>query len=198
MNKQVLYAGERYRHYKGKLYQIVAVAMHTETEEELVIYQALYGDYKIYARPLKMFFETVQDAEGNAVPRFVKECGCTKDSGSVACENGTKAESVGVQPEIKAEVKIEKAVVEPEEEKITDIPPVEGINPLLIEFLDAESSAERLEVLHRMRKSIDHKTISDIAAALDIVIEEKDMDERIKDLETCLQTRARFETTRLR
>jgi len=75
---------------------------------------------------------------------------------------------------------------------------IEGVNPLLIEFLDAESSAERLEVLHRMRKTIDNKTISDIAAALDIVIEEKDMEERIRDLENCLQTRARFETTRLR
>ena len=192
MNKQELYAGERYRHYKGNLYQIVAVAMHTETEEDMVVYQALYGDYKVFARPLKMFFETVKDADGKEVPRFAKECGCANSAGSVACESGIKAESAGVQTEIKPETKTA------ESEDTADVPTVDGINPLLIEFLDAESSVERLEVLHRMRKTIDNKTISDIAAALDIVIEEKDMDERIRDLENCLQTRARFETTRLR
>lgn len=175
MNGQRLYAGERYRHYKGNLYQIVAVAMHTETEEDMVVYQALYGDYKVYARPLKMFFETVKDADGNAVPRFAKESGW---------------------PEVKTEVKnVEEEI---EKEDTTDMPVIDGINPFLLEFLDAESSVDKLEVLHRMRKTIDDKTISDIAAALDIVIEEKDMDERIRDLENCLQTRARFEATRLR
>ena len=47
--------GERYRHFKGKEYQIIGVATHTETEEPMVVYQALYGSYGLFVRPLAMF-----------------------------------------------------------------------------------------------------------------------------------------------
>ncbi|MEX2474520.1 DUF1653 domain-containing protein [Marinobacter sp.] len=59
----------RYRHYKGKDYQVIGVARHSETEEKLVVYRCLYGDYSLWVRPLSMFQEIVEVA-GEQIPRF--------------------------------------------------------------------------------------------------------------------------------
>ena len=59
----------RYRHYKGKNYEVIGIARHSETLEELVIYRALYGDYGLWVRPKVMFMEAVQ-VEDKSVPRF--------------------------------------------------------------------------------------------------------------------------------
>lgn len=58
-----------YRHYKGKEYQVIQIAIHSETNEKFVVYRCLYGDYRWTIRPLTMFIETVTLA-GETVPRF--------------------------------------------------------------------------------------------------------------------------------
>ncbi|MFZ2950760.1 MAG: DUF1653 domain-containing protein [Desulfuromonadaceae bacterium] len=59
----------RYRHYKGNEYEVIGIARHSETEEEMVVYRTLYGDHSLWVRPLGMFVENVP-VDGVMVPRF--------------------------------------------------------------------------------------------------------------------------------
>ena len=60
-----------YEHYKGNKYKVIGIAKHSETLEEMVVYQALYGEHGIWVRPKDMFFENVV-VDGKMVPRFKK------------------------------------------------------------------------------------------------------------------------------
>lgn len=59
----------RYRHFKGKEYEVLGVARHSETEDELVVYRALYGDFGLWVRPVSMWNETVE-RDGKTFCRF--------------------------------------------------------------------------------------------------------------------------------
>ena len=59
----------KYRHYKGNIYQVLGVAKHSETEEDLVVYRAMYGEYGLWVRPIEMFREKVKIG-GKSIPRF--------------------------------------------------------------------------------------------------------------------------------
>ncbi|HJV65630.1 MAG TPA: DUF1653 domain-containing protein [Geomonas sp.] len=59
----------RYRHYKGNYYEVIGIARHSETEEEMVVYRKLYGDHSLWVRPLAMFLEEIE-INGRLLPRF--------------------------------------------------------------------------------------------------------------------------------
>ena len=61
----------RYRHFKGNEYEVLGMARHSETEEEMVVYRALYGERGLWVRPAAMWCETVE-RDGRVQPRFVR------------------------------------------------------------------------------------------------------------------------------
>ena len=68
MSDQTIPIG-KYRHYKGNDYEVIDIALHSETEEPLVAYRPLYGEKKLWVRPLDMFVEMI-DIDGKSIARF--------------------------------------------------------------------------------------------------------------------------------
>lgn len=69
MKKDSSISKGKYRHYKGNLYEVIDIAKHSESLEDMVIYRTLYGDFGIWVRPLQMFLENVE-VNGNIQKRF--------------------------------------------------------------------------------------------------------------------------------
>lgn len=197
--------GELYRHFKNKLYQIITVAQHSETGEKLVIYQALYGDFKTYARPLDMFVSKVDHdkyPDAGQVYRFEK----VEPEQKAGSEQKTGSEQKAgfeqkVEPEQKAVTEQKDGCGNPGSQAISqeNNDNAGQINPGLLEFLDAETFDEKYNVLVSMRDNIDDKLIDDIAVVMDVVIPEGKLMDRYDDLKNTIRTRQRYEfSNRLR
>ena len=178
-------AQQIYKHFKGNLYQIVAVATHTETEEQLVIYQAMYGDFKIYARPLHMFTSKVDKEKYPEVQqeyRFELQ-GCVG-----ACGDGiTASESSDEEKECPKPLEIQET---PEDEP--------QIDPMVLEFLDAGSHEERLNILAALHHRITDSMLFTMAIASDIELSEGTTEEKYEELKNCLLTLDKYEIKRLK
>lgn len=68
-NKRTITPNTKYKHFKGMEYLVLHIAKHSETLEDMVVYQALYGEYGIWVRPLSMFLEQVE-RDGKIINRF--------------------------------------------------------------------------------------------------------------------------------
>ncbi len=199
---------EIYKHFKGNLYQVTAIATHSETREQLVIYQALYGDFRIYARPLDMFVSRVDrekypdvrqefrfelqgpGAERQRVESEPGDCaagGTGAEPERASCGAGTVG-SAGT-PAGAAEASGPASDAEPDAEEP---------DPFVMEFLDADSYEQRLNILAGLHHRITDGMITTMAIACDIEIDDGDTEERYEALKTCLQTLERYECNRLR
>lgn len=190
-------AGEIYKHFKNKMYQIVAVATHTETGEQLVVYEALYDDFKIYARPLSMFLSEVDHEKyPESTQKYRFELIEREVDGTL---------KMGYPADFRKSMQMEK-VLEKAKEEETDtvleeegyLDEEEGINPFLLSFLDTDTYSEKLQVLISIRSRLDNRLIDDMAAALDVTIDEGPLPVRYEGLKTCLETMVKFECERFR
>ncbi len=194
---QIPQAGEIYQHFKGKLYRIVALATHTETGEQLVIYQALYGEFQVFARPLSMFLEKVDakkypDAAGK--DRFMRipmaEAAAVPRPVPAPSENPVEPRPAAMPSENPVE---SRAVAASSENSVEPQP-----DPGLLAFLDADSYEEKLEVFAALEGKADLHMLNAIAASLDLELSKGSLEEQYDTLKSCLMTLERYECNRLR
>lgn len=178
-------AGEVYRHFKGKMYKVLGIAVHSETGEAMVIYQAMYGENITYVRPYESFIEKLDNHKYEDVSEeyrftFIPMNGDyhmnTTDNTAGAKDNTP----TGVQPD----------------DELVEKDP--GESPML-KFLDTDDFDEKYEILCNIPKAdIDDVLVDNLAVTLDVVIPDGPIEQRFAELKTCVRTRKKYESLRLR
>lgn len=196
--QQLPKANEIYRHFKGNLYRVITIATHTETREKLVIYQALYGDFGIYARELSMFMSRVdrqkypdapQEYRFELVPEIIGQQTPQQRSMEIAVSE-TSADPE-TKPQSQAERMTKAAEPEAENEEA-------ALDSRLLAFLDADTYREKLNLLVSMRESLTDDMVNTMAVSLDVEVNEGAIEERYDALKNCLLMLEKYECSRLR
>ncbi len=177
-------AGEVYRHFKGKMYKVLGIAVHSETGEAMVIYQAMYGENITYVRPYESFIEKLdkhkyedvsEEYRFTHIPMNGNYNMNTTDEG-----NAEGSTPTGAQPD----------------DKLVEKDP--GESPML-KFLDTDDFDEKYEILCNIPKAdIDDVLVDNLAVTLDVVIPDGPIEQRFAELKTCVRTRKKYESLRLR
>ena len=212
--------GQSYRHFKGGLYQVMAIATHSETKEKMVVYQALYGDYGIYVRPYDMFASEVDHEKYPQVKQVYRFTQVHPEEENTRVEVESALELTNVDSEqleipdlkevenvqsMKSPVQIldpvEMSAKEPpakepsEQEPPEQEPQADGINPILLEFLDADTLEEKMHIMTFYRNQMDEALLNSIAISLDLVVDKKGLQETYDEIMNCLSMMKHFECT---
>ena len=230
--ERVIYPGQIYRHFKGNLYQIVTVAIHSESGEKLVIYQKLYGDYAVHARPYDMFLSEVDrqkypdikqkyrfELVDNEIKSNQNVDASIKESINITDNNKSdsiKPDSINSDNVSQDNVKSDSSTIDSNRkyntkgtddiiindtlntDNIESVDSEESADKRLIEFLDADTFEEKRRVLINIKDGITDRLIDDMAAAIDVTVDEGDIDTRFMSLLNCINTRAKYEVNRFR
>lgn len=189
--------GEFYRHFKKKYYQIIAVATHSETREQMVVYQALYDDFGMYVRPLNMFLSKVdrkkypdvmQEYRFERVERPCVSVELLEHFDTKVFHGEKEDKSIDTELSEQFVAQAEEGTAEEEETFVLDSD--------VERFLDAETYKDKLSILMSLHNHITDKQLHDMAITLDITIEEGSLDEKYQNFVQCLRTMARFEIER--
>ena len=208
---------EIYQHFKGNLYRVVTLAKHADTGQMLVIYQALYGSFEVFARPLADFTgkvdrEKYPDAAAEyrftLLPQIVGQAS-EADRLEMRQEPDTaQPQSSGAEnPEAGNRRPTEPDSTPVQEQtaptKGTDMQPQDeqeepALDPMLLAFLDADTYEEKLAIFTDMRGRVTDDMLTTMAVSMDIDLKEGELMDRYEELKNCIIMREKYECNRLR
>ena len=168
--------GEFYRHFKNRLYQIIAVAYDAETEQKVVVYQALYGDYRVWVRPLEDFLSRT---DREKYPEAAQEWRFERIVPAGPAQEAYGPQS-GPAPAVSAA----------EEERTG--------TQVLLAFLDAETREEKKAALVSGMDRLTQRELDSIYMALEMPAQEGDVRAQVSGILSWMKTQERYESSRLR
>ncbi len=174
--------GQKYRHFKGNEYEVVCIARHTESEEDLVIYRSLKNPDAVYARPVEMFTSRV---DRSLYPDADQEYRFEPLSENKA----TTSEPVKTDH---SNSSFEKEFVSAGTESVP------GIDPKVMAFLDTDDFEEKFNILSDMNGKVDEKMLNTMAFSVDFEFNDGSVEDKYHELLNCISLRAKFECSRLR
>lgn len=190
-NREIIVPGTLMKHFKGMLYQVISIAIHSETREEYVVYQALYGDFKTFIRPLDMFLSEVDhDKYPEVKQRYRFEVYKPEKKAEETTSRVNAVENSELDDMLQ-EIHLQHAIKTQENETV-------DTQQALLDFLDARSYQDKLEQLDLMKKHVDSHIVNSMAISMDIVLATETIEEQLEEIRNCLLTHIRFEDRRLR
>ncbi|WP_455194639.1 DUF1653 domain-containing protein [Eubacterium ramulus] len=196
--------GEKYLHFKNKLYQVIAVAKHSETMEPYVVYQALYGDFGVYIRPYDMFVSEVDHEKYPEVTQKYRFAYVDHTKNETIRTERAEHKKIPVNQNVEQQENVPDvtaafSTAELQEQNIvqreSDVE--EQINPWLLRFLDTDTMEEKYQIVCDIKNDITDRLIDDLAVAVDVVIPEGKLSDRYEQLKYCIWTRQKYEQTSL-
>lgn len=201
-NRQTPVAGQIYKHFKGNLYKVLAVAVHTESEEKLVVYQSVDNPDRVFARPLEMFmsdidrfryplirakyrFTLVSEPEEETNGEETKE----EETKEETLNEDTRGEDVKYE-ETEEQSDDDSAVYKDNGELVID-PYVEGV-------LDEKEFSKKIEFFEMLRGKCSEDMLTTIAISLDIQLQEGSIEDKYSQILRTLKMHEKYETSRLR
>lgn len=200
MDRAIPRPGDKYISFKNKPYQIICLANDSLTREKIVVYQALFGGFECLTRPLPMFMEEVdREKYPNAQQNYCFE---PADEKKENAPDDLNAKSLEFNPHQIDVVDLDEADGTPEEPAEAadgfSEASAESADPVLLQFLDADTLEQKYQLLKSLHCSITDRLVDDFAVAMDLVIPEGDLEYRYQQLLSSVRTMQKFETTRFR
>ena len=196
-NRQTPVAGQIYKHFKGNLYKVLAVAVHTESEEKLVVYQSVDNPDRVFARPLEMFMSDI-DRFRYPLIRAKYRFTLVSEPEEETKEEETKEETPN------EDTKEEDVKDEETEEQSDDDSAVYKdngelvIDPYVERVLDEKEFSKKIEFFEMLRGKCTEDMLTTIAISLDIQLQEGSIEDKYSQILRTLKMHEKYETSRLR
>lgn len=184
-------ANEIYKHFKGNMYQIVDIAIDSETGSELVIYRALYAPFTTYARELSMFMSKVdRDKYPSATQEYRFELVVFDDETKNRSEAITPNTSNSEETPVRVNSVNENRAVETVDERAAK----SGISPVLLRFLETEGVAAQIECLTEIREQLTPEIMTSIEFSIGMEEAQRgDVYERYRGVKNYLDLKRKYE-----